>query len=130
MTEVKRTLFHDLSLRIVKLINIVLMTIPFAVAWYMSYADKLWVYFAKRGHWLVIGLFVLLYFIIGRIYDAFNVSYNSIGQMIYSQLLTCLEVDVCMYIVAWLLIRFVPFVHLYLRFCIWVEDKRLTHYFA
>ncbi len=108
MTEVKRTLFHDLSLRIVKLINIVLMTIPFAVAWYMSYADKLWVYFAKRGHWLVIGLFVLLYFIIGRIYDAFNVSYNSIGQMIYSQLLTCLEVDVCMYIVAWLLIRKLP----------------------
>ena len=106
--KLNKTVFHDVTIRIAKLINIVLMTVPFAVTWYSSYADQLWVKFAMRGHWLVIGLFVLLYFIIGRIYEAFVMSYNGLGEMIYSQLLTCFEVDVIMYIVAVLLIRHLP----------------------
>ena len=101
-------LFFDISVRIVKLINLVLMTVPFAVAWYKCYADLLWVRFAMRGHWLVIGLFAFLYFLIGRIYEAFTISYNSKGEMIYSQMLSLFEVDVIMYVVAWLLIRHLP----------------------
>lgn len=104
----ERKLFHDISTRIAKLINIVLMTVPFAIVWYSSYADKTWVHFYKRGHWLVIGLFVLLYFLIGKIYEAFKMSYNSISEMIYSQMLSLFEVDVIMYIVAFLLIRRPP----------------------
>ena len=106
----KSKLFHDVTIRIAKLINIVLMTMPFMYAWYTFYADKLWVDFAMRGHWLVILLYIVLYFFIGRVYDAFKMSYNSIGEMIYSQLLSLFEVNVIMYIVAWLLIRHVPFV--------------------
>lgn len=101
-------LFHDISIRIAKLINIVFMTMPFAIAWYQCYADKTWVHFYMRGHWLVIGLFVFLYFMIGKVYEAFKMSYNSIGEMVYSQALTCLEADVIMYIVAFLLIRRLP----------------------
>lgn len=104
----KKRLFHDISIRIAKLINIALMTVPFAVAWYSAYADKLWVWFSMRGHWLVIGLFVLLYFLIGRIYEAFKMSYSSIGEMVYSQMLSLFEVDIIMYIVAFLLIRRPP----------------------
>ena len=47
-------------------------------------------------------------FLIGRVYDAFKMSYNSHGEMIYSQLLSLFEVNVIMYIVAWLLIRHIP----------------------
>lgn len=108
MTTPKSKLFHDVSIRIVRLINIILMTVPFVVAWYACYADLLWVRFAMRGHWLVIALFVILYFMIGRVYDAFLMSYNSKGEMVYSQLLSLFEVDVIMYIVAWLLIRYTP----------------------
>ena len=104
----RNSLFHDITIRIAKLLNIILMSVPFAVAWYSSYADKLWVHFAMRGHWLVIGLFVFLYYLIGKIYDAFKMSYHGVGEMIYSQMLALFEVDVIMYIVAWLLIRFVP----------------------
>ena len=104
----ERRLFHDITIRIAKLINIVLMTVPFAVAWYSSYADQTWVHFYMRGHWLVIGLFVLIYFSIGKVYEAFKMSYNSTGEMIYSQMLSLLEVDVIMYIVAVLLIRHIP----------------------
>ena len=105
-----KSLFHDVSIRIAKLINVFLMTVPFVFVWYEFYADQLWVTFFKRGHWLVILLYVFLYFVIGRIYDAFKMSYNSIGEMIYSQVLSCFEVNVIMYIVAWLLIRHLPFI--------------------
>lgn len=104
----RTALFHDVSTKIFKLVNLILMTAPFAVIWYRFYADQLWVRFWKRGHWLVILLFVILYFVIGRIYEAFKMSYTSKGEIIYSQMLSLFEVDVIMYIVAWLLIRHAP----------------------
>ena len=100
--------FHDVTIRAAKLANIVLMTAPFVFVWYTFYADELWVTFYKRGHWLVILLYVILYFLIGRVYDAFKMSYNRHGEMVYSQLLSLFEVNVIMYIVAWLLIRYMP----------------------
>lgn len=104
----RTNLFHDISVRTAKLINMILMTVPFVYVWYTYYADQLWVRFAMRGHWLVILLYVALYFTIGRIYDAFKMSYNSKGEMVYSQLLSLLEVNVIMCIVTWLLIRHMP----------------------
>ena len=106
--KTRSNLFHDISTRAAKAINVVLMALPFIYVWYTFYADQLWVTFYKRGHWLVIGLYLLLYITIGRTYEAFLISYNSIGEMIYSQILTLFEVDVIIYIVAWLLIRRLP----------------------
>lgn len=108
MDKTKEKLFHDIAIRVVRLLNIILMAIPFVIIWYKCYADLLWVLFVRRGHWLVIALFIFLYFIVGRIYDAFKMSYNSVGEMVYSQLLSLFEVDVVMYVVAWLLIRSAP----------------------
>lgn len=98
----------DLSVSIAKLINIVLMVVPFAIAWYAFYADLLWVRFAMRGHWLVIALYLILYMTIGRMYDAFKISYFRIREMVYSQIITLIEVNFIMYIVEWLLIRRLP----------------------
>ena len=108
MKKAESTLFHDITIRIAKLINMLLMTAPFAVAWYKCYADKLWVRFEMRGHWLVLALFFMLYLIIGRVYQGLKMSYNSVGEMVYSQMLACFETDVIMYIVAFLLIRYIP----------------------
>lgn len=108
MKQYNGNLFHDITIRIVRLINIILMTVPFTVAWYTFYKDLLWVKFEMRGHWLVIALFVLLYVIIGRTYDAFKMSYTGRKTIVYSQMLSVLEVDFIMYIVAWLLIRHTP----------------------
>ena len=84
------------------------MAAPFVFVWYMFYADQLWVKFVRRGHWLVILFYILMYLVIGKVYDAFRISYNSKGEMIYSQALSLLEVNVFMYIVEWLLIRHAP----------------------
>ena len=104
----KRGFFYDLTVRVSRLINILLITLPVAAAWYICYADKLWVKFAMRGHWAVIALYALLYLFIGRAYEAFKMSYNSIREMIYSQMLTFLEADIMLYLAAWLLIRSIP----------------------
>ena len=107
-TKPRNKILHDLSIKLVKFINLIMMTVPFAVAWYRCYASLLWVQFAMRGHWLVIALFMFLYYTIGRIYDAFKISYNRRRDMVYSQALSLIEADVVMYVVAWLLIRHVP----------------------
>ena len=110
MEQYNGNLFHDITIRIAKLINVIFMTVPFAIAWYAFYSAHLWVKFAMRGHWLVIALFVLLYILIGRTYDAFKMSYTGRKAIVYSQMLSLFEVDVIMYIVAWLLIRYAPLV--------------------
>lgn len=43
---------HDILLRIVKSINIVLITIPFAVCWFFYYADHVVSPFYSKGNWL------------------------------------------------------------------------------
>ena len=58
----EKRLFNYISIRITEIIKIVLMTVLFVVALYLFYANKTWVHFFMRGHWLVIGLFVLLFF--------------------------------------------------------------------
>lgn len=138
-TDYRKRLFHDITIRIVKGINLLTMTAIFAVAWYSAYADLLWVKFVRRGHWLVIGLFFILYLIIGRIYEAFKMSYNTVGEMIYSQALSLFEVDVIMYVVAWLLIRHIPnpvpmiivFIAQVLFTCVWsvLSQKWYFHTF-
>lgn len=104
----KNGFLYRFSTKVVKLTNLVMMLCPFIIVWYEFYADKLWVTFFMRGHWLIILLFAILYYEIGRVYEAFKISYHSRTEMIYSQLLTCFEVDFIMYIVAWLLIRHAP----------------------
>ena len=106
--KIENILYHDISIRIAILINIIIMTVLLLLLGYSSYAEELRVHFVMRGHWLVIALFVLLYLSIGKVYDAFKISYSGVGEMVYSQMLSLFEVNVIMYFVAFLLIRKVP----------------------
>ncbi len=101
--------FHLFMLRIVKCLNVVLMTLPFILAWYTYYGDRIASPFYRKGNWVVVLLFIILYVIFGRTYDAFLVSYNRISEMIYSQMLSVLITDFIMYIVVSLLAKaFLP----------------------
>ena len=103
------TRFHSLVLKIVKFINVFAMTACFAAVWYIYYSSKIKSPFYRKGNWLVVLLFMLLYLIFGRTYDAFLVSYNRISEMIYSQMLAVLFSDFIMYVVISLLAKqFLP----------------------
>lgn len=103
-----KSLKHDIGLRLVKLLNIALMSIPFILCWYLYYAERTYVPFFGRGNWVVVALFVVLYVLFARIYDAFLVSINRISEMVYSQGLAALIADGIMFVVIWLLTRHFP----------------------
>lgn len=99
---------HNLALRIVKLLDAFLMTIPFGVCWFMAYADNTAAPYYNRGNWLVIFLFLIIYIIYGRVYEGFMVSFYRISEMVYSQGLAALITDGVLYLVTWLLTKNLP----------------------
>lgn len=106
--KVKNKFRHDLLMRGVKILNAALVTVPFAVCWYSYYAGRIDMPFYGKGNMLVVALFTLLYIMFGKIYDAFLISMNRISEMIYSQCLAFLMSDGIMYIVIWLLSKWLP----------------------
>ena len=99
---------HDIPLRLIKVLDIICMTIPFICCWYGYYVNQMENSFYKRGNLLMIALFMLVYFLFARVYNAFLVSINRISEMVYSQVLAALITDGISYIVIVLLVRGFP----------------------
>lgn len=106
MRKTKR--FHDVTLKLIKMLNAVLITLPFAVCWLGYYSERTWAPYYAKGNWAVIALFLILYVIYGNVYDALLLQLNRISEMIYSQSLSALIADAIMYIVCWLLTKHLP----------------------
>ena len=99
---------HDIPLRLLKVLNIVLITIPFICCWYGYYEGKMKYGFYRRGNYMIIALFMLVYFIFARVYNAFLVSVNRVSEMVYSQVLAALLTDGISYLVICLLVKGFP----------------------
>ena len=99
---------RDLSLRFVKLLNIALTSLPFIFSWMAYYSKHTAGVEYTTGNIIAIGMFVFLYVIFARIYDAFLVSINRISEMIYSQSLAFIISDAFMFVVIWLLCQSFP----------------------
>ena len=99
---------HDLILRMIKLLDAVLVTIPFAMCWYLYYAKRVASPYYAMGDYLVVALFFVLFIIFGRVYDAFLMSMQSISEIIYEQFLAAAVSDFIMYVVIWLLSKHLP----------------------
>ena len=99
---------HDLILRIIKTLDTVLMTVPFALCWYLYYAKHIASPFYAKGDYLVVALFFALFIIFGRVYDAFLMSMQRISEIVYAQFLAVAVSDFIMYIVIWLLSKHLP----------------------
>ena len=99
---------HDLILRIIKLLDVVLLTVPFALCWYLFYAQR--VALPVEGIWshLVVALFFLLVIGFGRVYDAFTMSMQRTSELVYGQFMAAGASDFIMYIVICLLCRCLP----------------------
>ena len=77
--------FKYMTLRIGILINILLVTASFAVIWYSCYRPLMVKAFFRKGNWLLVALFMLMYLFFGRTYESFNVSLSRVHELIYSQ---------------------------------------------
>ena len=99
---------YDVPVRICKVLNVILMALCFAAVWYGYYADRALVKYYRRGDWVVIFLFAVLYFGFCRSYDAFHISTSPISELIYSQGLSLVISDFALYMVIWLLSLHMP----------------------
>ena len=100
---------HDVSILLVKTINVLCMTIIFGFLWNKCYApDVAIVYSNGRGNILLIFLFAFLYVFSGRTYDALQISTLRRAEMVYSQTLALLFSDAVMYIVVLSLTKHLP----------------------
>ena len=106
--EIMKHFKRDLSLRFIKLLNIALTSLPFIFSWMAYYSKHTAGVEYTTGNIIAIGMFVFLYVIFARIYDAFLVSINRISEMIYSQSLAFIISDAFMFVVIWLLCQSFP----------------------
>lgn len=103
-----KILMHDIPLRLIKVLNIICLTIPFAGCWYGYYSGQMKDGFYNKGNLLMIALFMFVYFLFARIYNAFLISVNRISEMIYSQVLAALITDGISYLIIALLVKGFP----------------------
>lgn len=103
-----KILMHDIPLRLIKVLNIICLTIPFAGCWYGYYSGQMKDGFYNKGNILMIALFMFVYFLFARIYNAFLISINRISEMIYSQVLAALITDGISYLIIALLVKGFP----------------------
>ena len=99
---------HDILLRSVKLSNAIIITTIFAVCWFCYYSDRISYPFYKRGNYLIILLYFVIYIIVGRLYEAFVISMHRITEMVYAQFLSVGITNGITYIVIWLLSKKLP----------------------
>ena len=99
---------HDGLLRMVKVLNVVMMTVPFAIAWMNYYSSRTWAPYFAKGNYLIIALFMVLYITYGHIYDGFAISLCKISEIVYSQSLAAIVANGFMYVITLLLTKHLP----------------------
>ncbi|MBR3342381.1 MAG: sugar transferase [Clostridiales bacterium] len=101
--------WHDLSVRSVKLLNIILICLPFAYIWINYYSHQ--VYggeYGLLGKFSIAALYVFLYIVFVRIYDAFQISQVNSSELYYSQIIAIVLINVVFFVVFAALLRGLP----------------------
>jgi len=98
----------EFKLQIMKGINALLLTLPFAMGWILYYAERTAAPYYAKGNYLIIALFMVFYITYGHVYDGFMVSLCKVSELVYSQSLAALVSDGIMYFITWLLTKNFP----------------------
>ena len=95
-------------LRLLKLCNGILITIPFLLTWEYFYSTRIYGEFYSLGNWIMIGLFAVLYMLFAHVYEAYDIPYSSQLEIFYSELLALFVTNGIIYVVIILLSRHWP----------------------
>ena len=100
---------HRAIVRFVKFLDVIMVSIPFILAWSFYFSHKVYVVdFYRKGNWLVMTLFVVIYYLLSHLYQGYTLNVSRISELVYAQTLGALITDGIMFIVMWLVIRYVP----------------------
>ena len=126
---------YDLTVSAVNAFGAACITVLFGLCWFSFYEDALFAPFHLEG-WCVTALFCLMYCLLCRAYNSFEVVLQSVQEAVYSQALSILFADVIFYFVTCLLARrFVnvlpilgTFAVQFLAAALWCAVKRRWHF--
>ena len=93
---------------IIKLINILLLTAPFAGCWLLYYSGRIIAAGSERVTVLIILSYMIVCFYFCQKLDCFRVSLYQIRDIIYGQVLATMITDVCTYVMIWMLSVHIP----------------------
>jgi exopolysaccharide biosynthesis polyprenyl glycosylphosphotransferase len=77
---------------------IALETIVFWKIWIFYYNEYIPIPYFKRGHWVLLIFYILLIYFFSRIYGGFKIGYLRISDVIYSQILSMILVNLITYL--------------------------------
>ncbi len=93
---------------VVKMVNIVLLMIPFLICWTLYYEPRTTTVGSKQVSVLVMITFFLLCYYFGQRLDCFRVSILQIRDVIFGEVLATMITDVIMYVLIWMLSIHLP----------------------
>ena len=103
-----RKIRHNILLRLVKFIDVFVMTFIFGIGCIRFYAPEMLIVQSK-GRIIAFGvIYFVLFTTIGKVYEAFYISMKRISEIIYSQCLTSLVVNGIVFIIIWLMSQNFP----------------------
>ena len=101
----------ELTLRLIKLFNIILMSLPIFFVWRYDVSHMAKIHFYFWGDLAFAFFFAIIYVTYARIYDVYRVAYSRISEMFYGQVLAAGFADCFIYLLFTLLIKeiYIPF---------------------
>ena len=96
-------LHHDFGIRLLKLANVAMISLPFVLVWLLYYIRMVLMYPSVYRAGGIIVMFIVLYAFFGRAYEAFLVSLKRVSDMFYAQALSIFFADGFMFLVMWLM---------------------------
>lgn len=93
---------------VVKMVNIVLLMIPFLICWTLYYEPRTTTVGSKQVSVLVMIIFFLICYYFGQRLHCFRVSILQIRDVIFGEVLATMITDIIMYILIWMLSIHLP----------------------
>ena len=94
-----------LYIRLVKLMDLFLLTAIFAPVWGYCYAEKMTSPFFHWGNYVIVGLFFIINYLITKLYKGYALHLSRISDLVYSQTLATLIADGILYVIMTLVNR-------------------------
>lgn len=96
------------TVSIIKLINPMLITSAFFLAWRMYYSMGTAVTYWWKGEIVIMGIFFVVYTYLAHLYNGYWIHVNRPNELIYSQLISLIITSIIMYFVMFLLWKRFP----------------------
>lgn len=99
---------NKVILRAIKVLNVILMVLPFALAWFAMYGEAQRDGVPVQTEILLMLTITVLYVLFGRVYDALMLDVGRIHEVIYSQMLAALVTDFVSLLIIWMIMGNLP----------------------